>query len=157
MSLARKLPPPWMRGAARPENSISDAPAPPGLARKIRPSGRLGKYFTRPEEQMADEAQSPGLSLTQEIGARQTTGIARRRVQSDLRLPYDMQPMDSSRVMQAGYRDDTQIIRVNFVDGTPWEYYNVPPQVWYQFQKAPSPGRFINNVLNAYPYGRGNF
>jgi hypothetical protein len=49
------------------------------------------------------------------------------------------------------------ILRVRFRDGTPWEYYQVPSGVWQRFKRVQSPGRFINRVLNNYPYGRGDF
>jgi hypothetical protein len=95
---------------------------------------------------------------TTEIGARQTTGITRRRVASDVTLPYEMLHLNSSRVDVAGYREDTRILRVRFVKGgTPWEYYDVPPNVWEDFRMSESPGRFINSTLNFYPYGRGYF
>ena len=71
------------------------------------------------------------------------------------------------RTLQAGYhreRDEetgrlaeTGTLRVRFRDGTPWEYYDVPPNVWRNFRRVKSPGRFINRVLNNYDYGRGNF
>lgn len=69
-----------------------------------------------------------------------------------------MIPMGSSvspnpRVREAGYDDVNQIVRVTFRDGTPWAYYNVPPEVWTEFRSADSPGRYINEVLNGYPYG----
>ena len=49
------------------------------------------------------------------------------------------------------------ILRVRFRDGTPWEYHNVPSSVWQRFKRVASPGRFINRVLNNYPYNPGNF
>lgn len=49
------------------------------------------------------------------------------------------------------------ILRVRFRDGTPWEYYQVPSEVWQRFKRVQSPGRFINRVLNNYPYARGDF
>lgn len=65
------------------------------------------------------------------------------------------------RTLQAGYykdRDETTgILRVRFRDGTPWEYYDIPPNVWRNFRRVKSPGRFVNRVLNNYPYGRGDF
>lgn len=49
------------------------------------------------------------------------------------------------------------ILRVRFRDGTPFEYHNVPSAIWQRFKRVQSPGRFINRVLNGYPYNRGNF
>jgi hypothetical protein len=66
------------------------------------------------------------------------------------------------RTLEAGYEKDTfgkglGTLRVRFRDGTPWEYYKVPPNIWQNFKRSVSPGRFINRVLNGYPYGEGNF
>ncbi len=74
----------------------------------------------------------------------------------------DYVPTDSSnpprpRTLAAGYDKNTQTLFVRFRDGTPWEYYDVPPNLWRNFQRVQSPGRFINRVLNNYPYGRGDW
>jgi hypothetical protein len=77
-----------------------------------------------------------------------------------LLLPYQPTPSINPprpRTLAAGYDRDTSTLRVRFRDGTPWEYYNVPPRVWKNFRAVKSPGRFINRVLNNYPYARGDF
>lgn len=69
------------------------------------------------------------------------------------------------RTLEAGWERVTDenhpaypgILRVRFRDGTPWEYYQVPSSIWQRFKRVQSPGRFINRVLNGYPYGRGDF
>jgi hypothetical protein len=48
-------------------------------------------------------------------------------------------------------------IHVIFRDGTPWTYQGVDESVWNMFASSDSPGQFINNVLNGYPYHRGGF
>lgn len=68
-----------------------------------------------------------------------------------------MLPFDSSRVDRAGYSHDSHTLYVQFVDGTPWAYYNVEPNVWRNFRRSASPGKFINRTLNNYSYGRSNF
>lgn len=58
------------------------------------------------------------------------------------------------RTAAAGYDRDTQTVRVEWGDGgIAYNYYGVPPNVWRNFRRAPSPGRFINRVLNNYQYG----
>lgn len=59
------------------------------------------------------------------------------------------------RTLAAGYDERSQSLRIKFRDGAYYTYYNVPPSVWYKFQRAQSPGRFINSTLNSYPYSRG--
>lgn len=65
------------------------------------------------------------------------------------------------RTLRAGYIKDRGAAEgtlwVVFRDGTPWEYYDVPQNVWRNFRRVKSPGRFINRVLNNYDYGRGDF
>lgn len=73
-------------------------------------------------------------------------------------LPYQPTPTINPgrpRTLAAGYDERTMTLRVKFRDGETYEYYQVPPSVWYKFQRVSSPGRFINTTLNRYPYNRG--
>jgi hypothetical protein len=73
-------------------------------------------------------------------------------------LPYQPTPTINPgrpRTLAAGYDDRTQTLRIKFRDGDIYEYFQVPPSVWWKFQRAQSPGRFINITLNRYPYKRG--
>lgn len=63
--------------------------------------------------------------------------------------------MDSSRVRDARYDPANEQIQVHFRDGTPWVYEGVPANVWRNLRRSASPGRFVNRVLNDYPYHRG--
>ncbi len=69
-------------------------------------------------------------------------------------LPREWIYLGSSRVMRARYDDGLQQIHVNFRDGTPWVYEDVPDDIYEMFITAPSAGRFINEVLDRYPYRR---
>lgn len=57
----------------------------------------------------------------------------------------------------AAYNPNLKDLRVVFRDGTPWVYHAVDSVIWERFRRTASPGRFINRVLNAYPYERGDF
>lgn len=73
-------------------------------------------------------------------------------------LPYQPTPTINPgrpRTLAAGYDERSQSLRIKFRDGTYYTYYNVPPSVWWKFQRAQSPGRFINSTLNGFPYNRG--
>jgi hypothetical protein len=73
-------------------------------------------------------------------------------------LPYQPTPTINPgrpRTLAAGYDERSQALRIKFRDGEYYTYYNVPPSVWWKFQRAKSPGRFINSTLNNYPYSRG--
>lgn len=66
------------------------------------------------------------------------------------------------RTLAAGYDTQSQTLFVRFrgervgygewAPGVGYEYYGVTPGEWRQFRDGPSPGRMINNVLNAHPY-----
>lgn len=58
------------------------------------------------------------------------------------------------RTQAAGYSPDTQTLRVKFRSGAVYEYYDVPNNVWRNFQRVKSPGRLINRTLNNYSYAR---
>ena len=84
--------------------------------------------------------------------------ILRARSGDDSALfPYTPTPSINPprpRTIGAGYSPDTQTLRVKFRDGAVYEYYDVPPNVWRNFQRVKSPGRHINRVLNNYTYAR---
>lgn len=92
----------------------------------------------------------------------QRSGVANRNLRALSGAPVreempPLLPFDSSRVDEAGYSHASHTLYVRFVDGTPWQYNNVEPNIWRNFRRSASPGRFINRVLNNYSYGRSNF
>lgn len=49
---------------------------------------------------------------------------------------------------------DRQELQVQWDDnGRAYYYANVPPNVWKNFRRSASPGKFVNRVLNNYSYG----
>lgn len=121
----------------------------------ITPPKPRGQQFDDPG---LDSQEQADLGLdTRDIGARQTTGVAQRAIASDVEQRFDWIPFDSSRVQMGAYNEEVKTIRVRFADGTPWEYREVPPKVWERFQQSESPGAFIHQVLDNFPYGRGKF
>lgn len=76
--------------------------------------------------------------------------------------PGSWLPFSSTRLNAARYDSGMQQVHVIFRDGTPWVYDQVPQNVWRNFRRTSlrqggSPGRFINRVLNNYPYFEGSF
>lgn len=71
--------------------------------------------------------------------------------------PGPWQGFSSSRVAEGRYDAGLRQIHVIFRDGTPWVYDGVDRNVWRNFRRSASPGRFINRVLNGYPHWRGGF
>jgi hypothetical protein len=88
----------------------------------------------------------------------EAANILRARAGDDSGLfPYSPTPSINPprpRTQGAGYSSDTQTLRVKFRDGAVYEYYDVPPNVWRNFQRWKSPGKGINRVLNNYTYAR---
>lgn len=60
---------------------------------------------------------------------------------------------DSSRVKAYQWDEGLQQLRVRFIKyNTPWVYENVDLAVFQQFDAATSKGKFINSVMNSFPY-----
>lgn len=90
-------------------------------------------------------------------------GTARRVTQAEVfterrqSRPGDWHDVASSRVAAIRYDFGLRQIHVIFKDGTPWVYADVPNAVYHRFLDSASKGRFINRILNSYPYYRGSF
>lgn len=65
------------------------------------------------------------------------------------------------RTLQARYSRQYQCLEVVFRDQKSnsgrWHYSQVPEAIWMQFKRTESPGRYINRVLNEFPYGEGGW
>lgn len=60
---------------------------------------------------------------------------------------------NSSRVSAARYDPDNLILEVSWVDGgLNYLYQDVPSTVWRNMRRVSSVGKFVNRVLNDYPY-----
>jgi hypothetical protein len=107
--------------------------------------------------------QAPNAGSTKRIAPRpQTSSAGRRNLRALQAFPRveelpNLLPFESSRVAEAGYSRQSHTLYVRFVDGTPWQYNNVEPNVWRNFRRSASAGRYINRVLNNYSYGRSQF
>lgn len=71
---------------------------------------------------------------------------------------YFVETPQSTRVVRMAYDRDSRRLYVRFVKptksgGTPWTYNDVPPQIWRNFQRAKSKGKYVNRVLTP----RGNY
>ena len=47
------------------------------------------------------------------------------------------------RTLSAGYDEEKFILTVQFRDGSLWNYYDVPPEMWNEFRSAESKGRYL--------------
>jgi hypothetical protein len=83
---------------------------------------------------------------------------ARAGDDSDL-MPYQPTPSINPprpRTRAAGYDRESQVLTVRFREGRVYDYYDVPANVWRNFRRVKSPGKFINRVLNQYTYAERN-
>jgi hypothetical protein len=70
---------------------------------------------------------------------------------------------DRPRTLQARYSQSARCLEIIFArpsranPGGTWHYSNVPPALWTRFKRVESPGRYINGILNGFPYGPGGW
>lgn len=61
----------------------------------------------------------------------------------------------SSNIVSIGYDAPSQTLEVEFLNGTIYQYYGVPENVYEQLMQAGSKGRFLHTYIkNAYGYSR---
>ncbi len=58
-----------------------------------------------------------------------------------------MTPVQSSAILNLDYRDDSGELLVTFVTGKTYLYYGVPAEVFAEFVRATSKGRFFNQAI----------
>ena len=63
--------------------------------------------------------------------------------------------VNSSSIRSIGYDRSTDTLEVEFVNGSIYQYYDVPDNIYENFMVAPSKGQFFNTyVRNYYLYDR---
>ncbi len=61
----------------------------------------------------------------------------------------------SSNIASIGYDTLTETLEVEFLNGSIYQYYNFPENMYDQLMKEGSKGKFLNiYIKNAYPYSR---
>ena len=61
----------------------------------------------------------------------------------------------SSNIASVGYDANTETLEVEFLNGSIYQYYNVPLNMYDLLMAESSKGRFLNAYIkNAYPYSR---
>lgn len=61
----------------------------------------------------------------------------------------------SSNISSVGYDQDSETLEVEFLNGTVYQYFNVPLNIYEQLMQMGSKGQFFNTYIkNAYPYSR---
>jgi len=62
----------------------------------------------------------------------------------------DRTPVTSSNVASVGYDRDLQILEIEFLHGSIYQYFNVTEDVWEQLISASSKGRFLNQQIKPF-------
>ena len=61
----------------------------------------------------------------------------------------------SSNLAAVGYDPATETLEVEFLNGSIYQYFNVPQNMYDNLMQEGSKGRFLNTYIkNAYPYSR---
>ena len=61
----------------------------------------------------------------------------------------------SSNIASVGYDETTQTLEIEFLNGSIYQYYNLPINMHEQLMQAQSKGKFLNiYIKNAFPYSR---
>ena len=61
----------------------------------------------------------------------------------------------SSNIASIGYDEATETLEVEFLNGSIYQYYNIPASLYQRLMQEGSKGRFLNTYIkNAYPYSR---
>ncbi|HLQ51230.1 MAG TPA: KTSC domain-containing protein [Terriglobales bacterium] len=53
-------------------------------------------------------------------------------------------PVDSSAIRSVGYDAKSRILEIEFTNGSVYDYYDVPHQIYQEFCEADSMGAFVN-------------
>jgi hypothetical protein len=62
-------------------------------------------------------------------------------------------PVSSSNVASVGYDPNTMTLEVEFIDGSVYQYFDVPETVYQELMRASSIGHFMHaNIRNNYRY-----
>lgn len=58
--------------------------------------------------------------------------------------------MPSTAIARIGYDIASRILKVTFVSGAVYAYYEVPDEVYIDFMKAKSKGRYLNRFIKGF-------
>lgn len=64
-------------------------------------------------------------------------------------MEFNMQPVDSSNIAAIGYNEANQVLRVEFNNGSIYDYPGVSPNLFQSFLSSDSKGRFHNMMIKS--------
>lgn len=67
----------------------------------------------------------------------------------------DREIVASSNVCSIGYDQASETLEVEFMNGSVYQYYNIPINLYEQFMMSGSKGQFLNvYIRKSYPFSR---
>jgi hypothetical protein len=67
----------------------------------------------------------------------------------------DRTPVASSNLASVGYDRELQVLEIEFLNGSVYQYFNVTEDVWEQLMASSSKGSFLNQQIKPfYAYQR---
>lgn len=61
----------------------------------------------------------------------------------------------SPNLASVGYNRETETLEIEFLNGSVYQYYNVPENMYDELMRADLKGQFLHAYIkNAYPYSR---
>lgn len=125
----------------------------PGSQRRIR------QYPVSEQERIVAHYQSRDAArrrrrTTEALGAMFEDGVLDEVMPTALNVPGHTINENRPRCLRGGYDSKSGTVRLQFRDGALYEYFDVPKNVWRNLLRGPSTGRYINRVLDTYPYTR---
>ena len=65
------------------------------------------------------------------------------------------QAVTSSNISEVGYDETSRVLEVLFSNGSVYQYFDVPPQIYAELMQAGSIGQYLNaNVKGNFRYAR---
>ena len=62
-------------------------------------------------------------------------------------------PVESTFIVAAGYDEPSETMEIEFASGAIYQYYEVPPQIYGEFEQSESKGQFFRaHLLDRYRY-----
>lgn len=61
--------------------------------------------------------------------------------------PLEILPVNSSMARTIGYDPDTELLQIEFSNGSVYQYEDVEPETWESLQEADSTGKFFNSEI----------
>lgn len=143
------------RGRGAWDRQIGSGFGQPGAQQRIRQFPVSEQQRIVGHYQARDAAKRRG-KTTAALGAMFADGAMDQVMPTALDVPGHTINPPRPRCLRGGYDSKSGTVRLQFRDGAVYEYFDVPKNIWRNLLRGPSTGRYIDRVLDTYPYTRIN-